>query len=254
MNYVYLESKYNEYFVSEEAYQQIVALVAAHKYCTYDYRNRHPYTQESPCVGKNICLEHLLLKQKNLSRLDVTGLTAENKAIYYFVDRQGYVYSSTEDSTEEAQRSIGDTLSYYGFTPPKTVESRGKSVSFSEYYATLHGDLTNASVIVLAYNQTTEKVKGLFLLYKNGPTKELNKRSDLYHRAEELVEARKDTHGEYHIGASSHFGRFESDIYEVISQLESALYDVTRKLQNSKVVQTGEEQHGQEPVQQEGNA
>jgi len=74
-------------------------------------------------------------------------------------------------------------------------------------------------------------VKGLFLLYKNGPTKELSKKNDLYHRADELVEATKDAEGYYHVNGYAHAGKYESDILAVISQLESALYDVTRKLQ-----------------------
>lgn len=234
MNYVYLDSKYNEYFVDDQTYATIVSLVQQHKHCLYDFRNRHPYTTENLCVGRNICLEHLLQKQPHLTKIDVVGLTNDNRAIYYFVDKRGMVYTSTEDSTDEARQSLDDTLADYGFTPPKTIASRGKSVDFYSYYATLYGDLHTASVIVLSYNHYSEKVKGLFLLYKNGPTKELSKKSDLYRRAEELVEASKDTNGAYHIGGNAHSGRFDADVYEVISQLESALYDVTRRLQNGQ--------------------
>jgi len=163
MNYVYLDNKYNEYLVDDEAYQQIEAIVQASKYCMYDYQNRHRYTVDNPCVGKNICLEHLLLKQRNLTRLEIVGVTSNNRSIYYFTDVQGYV--STEDSSEEALRDVLKTLTFYGFTPPKNVESRGKTVDFYSYYATLHGDLKKASVIVMSYSQSSEKVKGLFLLY-----------------------------------------------------------------------------------------
>ena len=234
MNYVYLESKYNEFYLNDEAYAQVVAIVQANKYCMYDYRDRHPYTKENPCVGKNICLEHLLQKQRNLTSLNVVGTNAD-RPVYYFTDTQGYVYTSIEDSSDEARMDMLETLSFYGFTPPKTVESRGKMVDFYSHYATLHGDLRSASVIVLSYQQSSEKVKGLFLLYKGGHAVALQKRGDhksLYTKAEELVEATKDANNEYHIGGTSHYGCYESDTYEVISQLESALYDVTRKLQN----------------------
>src|SRR5438270_3798967 len=125
MNYVYLESKYNEFYLNDEAYAQVVAIVQANKYCMYDYRDRHPYTVDNPCVGKNICLEHLLQKQRNLTRLEVVGVRDNNASIYYFVDAHGYVYTSIEDSSDEARQDLSETLSYYGFTPPKTVESRG---------------------------------------------------------------------------------------------------------------------------------
>src|SRR5207302_551794 len=119
MNYVYLESKYNEFYLNDEAYAQIVAIVQANKYCMYDYRDRHPYTKDNPCVGKNICLEHLLQKQRNLTRLDVVGTNAD-RPVYYFTDTQGYVYTSIEDSSDEARMDMLETLSFYGFIPPKT--------------------------------------------------------------------------------------------------------------------------------------
>src|SRR5438270_11579554 len=119
MNYVYLDSKYNEYFVDDETYAALVSLVQQQKHCLYDHRNRHQYTKEKPCVGRNICLEHLLQKQGHLTRIDVVGVTTENKSIYSFVDTRGFVYTSTEDSSEEARQSLDDTLVYYGFMPPK---------------------------------------------------------------------------------------------------------------------------------------
>src|SRR2546421_6003925 len=255
MNYVYLESKYNEFYLSDEAYAQVVAIVQANKYCMFDFRNRHPYTKENPCVGKNICVEHLLQKQRNLTRLDVVG-TNTDRPVYYFTDTQGYVYTSIEDSSDEARMDMLETLSFYGFTPPKTVESRGKMVDFYSHYATLHGDLRSASVIVLSYQQSSEKVKGLFLLYKGGQAVELHKRGDhktLYTKAEELVEATKDASNEYHIGGTSHYGRYESATYEVISQLESALYDVTRKLQNRNKPME-ETRSGEQSQRQESDA
>src|SRR5438874_13289850 len=125
MNYIYLDSKYNEYCVDDETYSTIVSLVQQHKQCLHDYHNRHPYTQDNPCVGKNICLEHLLQKQRNLTQLHIVGVADGNRSTYYFVDEKGYVYTSIEDSSEEARRDVIETLSFYGFSPPKTVESRG---------------------------------------------------------------------------------------------------------------------------------
>src|SRR5439155_10625572 len=111
--------------------------------------------------------------------------------------------------------------------------------------ATLYGDLKNASVIALSYNHHSEKVKGLFLLSKGEYPKELSRKSDLYARAAEVVAASKDAHGEYHINGYSHMNYYEADVFEVISQLESAMYDVTRKLQ---------EKHHEEPMRQESEA
>ena len=125
--------------------------------------------------------------------------------------------------------------------------SRGKVVNFYSHYATLYGELGKASVIVLSYNQYSEKVKGLFLLYKGGLVKEFSKKSDLFHRADELVEATKDAQGEYHINGRVHYSHYDADVYEVVSQLESAMYDVTLKLQNMII----QEEEDVEPLRKE---
>ncbi len=233
MKYVYLDDKHNEYSIDDDAYQEIVRLVQANKLCVYRYSERHPYSEDNPCVGKGLCLQHLLLKQNTLTYVGSKGVNSDNRHLYRFLDSKGYVYETIEDSSEEATRSIIDTLAYYGFTPPATVGYRERSESFLSFYATLHGDLRSASVIVLSYAHYSDKIKGLFLLYKDGPAKELNRKGEqkaLFTRADELVEASKDIHGEYHIGETPHSGRYESDTYEVISQLESAVYDVIRRL------------------------
>jgi hypothetical protein len=49
------------------------------------------------------------------------------------VDARGYVSTSIEDSSEEARRDLLETLSYYGFRPPKTVESQ-RAISTSHTY------------------------------------------------------------------------------------------------------------------------
>lgn len=95
---------------------------------------------------KNICLEYLLHKQRNLTRLDIVGVADGVRSIYYFMDAHGYVSTSIEDSSEEVRRDLLETLSYYGFSAPKTVESRGRMVDFYSHYATLYGDLRSASV------------------------------------------------------------------------------------------------------------
>lgn len=222
--------------LDESVYEQIAALVQANKCCTHDYRNRHPYTPENPCVARNICLSHFLEKHPNLRYLDEEEVNKDNKRVFRFVDTQGYLYRSIEDNPGEAVKDLTSTLAYYGFTPPYTVAYQGKVVTFNVYYATLYGDFQTASVLVLAYNQTVDKVKGLFLLYKNGPAKELNKRGAqkaLFERAEEIIEATKDTEG-YHLGDRTFYRRSDSQTYEVISQLESAWHDAAVKLQNGK--------------------
>jgi hypothetical protein len=232
MKYLYLDNKHNEFIVDDGTYEEVYALVQAGKLCVQDWRNPHPYTLENPCVAQKICLQHLLNMQPNLTLLDSPLTNKDGQHFYRFVDQQGYVYTSTEDVSTEASKNTSETLVYYGFTPPTKVQSRGKSVDFSSYYARLYGNLRN-SVIVLSYDHYTDKVRGLYLLYKDGPCTELSRKSDLYRRADALVEATKDEQGNYHVNGYTHVSKYEADVFEVVSQLESALYDVTRKLQNN---------------------
>jgi hypothetical protein len=73
-------------------------------------------------------------------------------------------------------------------------------------------------VIVLSYHHASEKVKGSFLLYKNGAPVDLKQRRELYTKAAKLVEASKDSEGYYHINGNVHAGHYESDIYEVVGK------------------------------------
>jgi hypothetical protein len=91
MNYVSLDGKHNEYYVDEETYAAIALLIKEHKHCTYDYHNRHPYTPENPCVGKNICLEHLLYKQRSLVFAGQLGIDSSDRLIYRFLDGKGMI-------------------------------------------------------------------------------------------------------------------------------------------------------------------
>lgn len=238
MKYVYLDNKHNEFVVDDETYEQLAAIVQTGKLCVQEWRNPHPYTLENPCVGQKFCLQHLLLMQPHLTLLDSPGTNQDGQHFYRFADQQGYIWTSTEDVSTEAIKNTQETMRYYGFTPPARVESRGKSTDFYSHYATLYGEL-RGSVIVLSYNQYTDRVRGLFLLYKDGFNKELSRKSDLYKRADELVESTKDENGDYHVNGTIHSQKYEGDVLEVIAQLESALSDVTRKLQSKSNGGTG---------------
>ena len=230
--HVYLDSKYEEFVIDDETYEDIEALVRAAKLCVHDYHNRHTYSLDNPCVGKGICLNHMLVKRSNLTLLDSPGQDSYGRNMYRFTDAAGFIYTSTEDSTEDPHNNVQETLAYHHFPLPEKVTSRGKTVDFNTYYARFYGKL-DRSVLVLSFDHTQEKVKGLFLLYKDGGVKEFTRRADVYHQAEELVEANKDKGGQYHIGSYPHYCKFDSDIFEVISELESAVYDVTLKFKKN---------------------
>ena len=66
------------------------------------YNDRHAYTPENPCVGRGICLQHLLEKQPNLTWINVIHVTIDNKLKYLFADPKGVIYTSFEDTSDDA--------------------------------------------------------------------------------------------------------------------------------------------------------
>src|SRR5713226_4748714 len=176
MKSVYLDYSYNEYYVDEESYQEIVRLVKASQLCKRDW---HPFSEDNPCVGKSLCLEHLLQGQTSLTYQGVEHTDIYGRRIYRYLDQEGYIFLSTEDSSTEASKSLQETLVHYSSFPPKTVTYRERTVEYDSYYATLYGTIATSSVIVLSFDKrSTEIVKGLYLLYNDGTHKELAKRGE----------------------------------------------------------------------------
>lgn len=79
MKYVYLDGKHNEFIVDDESYAQIAQITQTGKLCIHEWREPHPYTLDNPCVAKNICLQHLLINQPNLTLLDSCKLRLSSR-------------------------------------------------------------------------------------------------------------------------------------------------------------------------------
>ncbi len=76
-----------------------------------------------------------------------------------------------------------------------------------------------------------------FLVYRGGTYNELTKKNGemklLLQRAQEAMEATKDEEGWYHVGSYPTKRPSEASLYEIISQMESAMYDVQVKLRKN---------------------
>ncbi len=237
MKSVYLDYPSNEYYVDDVGFAAIFQLVKAHQLCQ---KEKHPFSEENPCVGRNLCLQHLLQNHRSLTFLDVMRTDLYGRKIYRYLDKAGYIFTSTEDSSDDASKDLDESLNYHGFVPPKTVTFRDRTVEYNDYYATLFGNVNTASVIVMSFDKRgSETVKGQFLLYNDGTHKELAKRGEhkqLFTRSQALLEATKDTEGTYHLpNGSTTTLLTDEDCYPLISQLESAMFDVIRKIANATV-------------------
>jgi hypothetical protein len=138
------------------------------------------------------------------------------------------------------------------------VAYRDRTVAYNGYYATLFGHVDTASVIVLSFEKkSSETVKGQFLLYNDGTHKELAKRGEhksLFTRAQALLGATKDEAGYYHLpSGTTTSALYEEDSYPIISQLESAMFDVMCQFQQPRSANgetaSKEEVPGNQPCQ-----
>src|SRR6266571_3187715 len=73
---IYLDSKYHPVTITEEAYRQIVAIIAANRVCGTCGK---PYSNDHPCVSQNLCLNCFQKKYKHKGLTYVGVYTADSK-------------------------------------------------------------------------------------------------------------------------------------------------------------------------------
>jgi len=232
MKSVYLDyaSNTHEYYLETQGYDQVRTLVMKLRICA---TCKLPYDidKERPCVGLRICLSCFLKKHPNLKFLEVQTVNSEQEYTYAFLDEAGNVYTSQENYTDTPGKDIAYTLKQHQFTPPAQYKPLKSTdlIRLHPSHFTVYGDLHSASVIVVDYNDYYDKVHVAFLLYKHAGHKELTKRGEgkvLWEKAQTMLERTK--RGSYYLINGHEQSRiWESDIYRLISQMESAVYDIS---------------------------
>src|SRR5438045_2012613 len=101
MKFVYLESKYNGFAVSDEVFAQIEQMVKANLVCSHCSQ---AFTPENPQVAEHSCLRCFLGFDMN-RRLTFVGKAVDygKYAVYTFIDPQGYIHVSSTTSTKAEQ-------------------------------------------------------------------------------------------------------------------------------------------------------
>jgi hypothetical protein len=233
MKTVYLESKYHPATITEEAYQQIVAIIEANRICG---TCRKPYSDDQPCVAQNLCLPCFQKKyaNKGLTYVGVYTANSQGDVTYLFMDSQGSISLTSTSSDSEPQISEFQTLMYWEFPVPKYVVRDERQVELSTWHWHIYGDVKQNSVLYIEYDPRYGDEKPLaFLTYKRGDTKEVNRRKGYFQRlfkeARARLEATKDTHGYYHVNGHAVSGIYDAYIYEGIAELASAEYDAQQK-------------------------
>src|SRR6266568_3497176 len=91
MKFISLDRRASELAISDDGYEQVLALIQASLVCG---KCQLPYTEDNPCVGSNLCLSCLLVKQSQLTFMG-RGMAPDGRAgepTYWLVDEHGYVF------------------------------------------------------------------------------------------------------------------------------------------------------------------
>jgi hypothetical protein len=226
---IYLDSKYHPVTITDEAYEQIVAIVNGNQLCG---ACRQPYSDDHPCVSQNLCLNCFQKKYKHKGLTYVGVYTADSKGdvTHLFLDSWGYIFLTSTSSEGEPQISEFQTLMYWEFPVPKYVMRNEKQVELSTWHWRIYGDVKKNSVLYIEYDPRYGDEKPVaFLTYKRGNTEEVNRRQKrfqkLFKEARASLEATKDQRGYYHVNRHEVAGIYDAYLYEKIAEIVRAEYD-----------------------------
>jgi hypothetical protein len=234
MKHIRLDN-HHEYVVSDSAYPQIEVMVEANLVCETCEK---PYTPERPQVARNRCLPCFLRFHQSNPLHYVGVVKTESKTpVHGFLDAVGYLCPSTsEDDVRSLNQSKTYTLKYFGYPVPSHIllESETEERRLESGGWQIHGDFRNGqAVLVLEYTQPYgDHFKLFFLSYRNGEADLLDKRRGQgrkwFIEAKKTIEATR-VGREYRWKGRGSYQIFNSDIYELVSELASAQYAARQK-------------------------
>ncbi len=216
--------------VSDTVFEKIYKLATQNRICTLCEK---PFDEETnPMIATNLCLPCFMSENSslNLTPVPFTGADEKGTKVYRFLDSEGYVYiPSSMPASTEAEESISLTLAYWNLPDVVTVELDGKPVELDTADTTIYGDLKTNSVVVVSKRKKAGRLEVPFLSYKNGTCVYLDKAKGrtrkVWREAESQYLATKDARGRYHYKERVSRQPFQSDIYCLLSDNESAKYD-----------------------------
>lgn len=225
MKSVYLDYRGREWTITDDAYEQIAEIIRASLVCS---TCGNGYTEDSPQVAQNTCLSCFLLREQ---RHGITFIDQVDTQ-FRFIDPHGDIRLSDINSAE-SRVSVAETIRYHGFPLPQTIILEGEAKVLNPWYWQIHGEKTR-SCVVLQHGSNYGSETYLFLACKNGSYVELNKRKrahrELFQRAENQIDASRESGGYYNINGRRFYGKYESTTYEVLAEISSIEFDVSGKV------------------------
>jgi hypothetical protein len=215
---IYFDNRHKPITITEEAYQQIAAIINANRLCGSCYR---PFRADNPCVLINTCLT-CFLRRDDAKGLTFAGVLSDDKTSYKFLDTKGFVYYTTT-SADRLERSEYETIKHWGFPVMDAFTIGETEVELSPWRWYIHGDVKTYSVLVLENLEYSSGTRRAFLSYKSGGcvffTRRKGAMRTLWNSAMERLKALKGDVSSY----------YESEIYAIIADLASAAYDAQQK-------------------------
>lgn len=197
----------NEITIGDEAFEQISAIVQAHRVCEGCGK---PYARDNPNVALNRCFVCFLKYHKNqgytyLKRYEVNQQGSE---IHWFLDPFNLVHY-THSTSREPQKSDYYTLLYWGFPVPPTWQDGEETKTVNNWHWSFHGDPKADQVLVIHNTIDYGSTHSFdFLSYRDGRTVQIDRKRGegrrLFLAAKKRIEASHDRDG-YHVGNQSFY-------------------------------------------------
>jgi len=191
----------SEITISDEAFEQISAMVKANRVCE---GCDQPYAPERPNVALNLCLKCFLRKNANqgftyIKRYEVNQQGSE---IHWFLDPFNLVYY-TNSTSRDAQKSEHFTLLYWEFPVPQTWQDGDETKQVIHWHWSIYGDVKHDQVVLIHNTIDYGSERSFdFLSYRDGRTVQIDRRRGegrrLFLAAKKRIEATHDGHG-YHV-------------------------------------------------------
>lgn len=198
----------HEVTISDEAFEQITAIVKANTVCE---GCKKPYTPDNPNVELNRCLRCFLKFYENqrLTFLKLYEVRKSGEAIYWFLDPQNIV-SYTNSTSREPQKSNHYTLLYWNFPVPQTWQDGDVTKEVIQWHWSIYGNPKTDAVLVIHNTIDYGSDRSFDFLTWRGTDKtlQIDRRKGegrrLFLRAKKRIEATYDGHT-YHIDGQSFY-------------------------------------------------
>ncbi len=164
---------YDEYVISDEAYEQIAAIVKANRLCELC---GNPYTPDNPNVELNRCLKCFLRYHENqgFTYIKLYEVNQYGDETHWFLDPLNIV-SYTKTSSKEPQKSDHYTLLYWGFPVPQTWQDNNTTKQVIHYHWSIYGDVKHDPVVLIHNTIDYGSTRFFdFLSYRDGRTVQID--------------------------------------------------------------------------------